>query len=130
MTVWTLKRRLTNEQNVEDYTDTEQVTSTSITSVRILQGSDLRSHIPRSTAASKDELRRINFFYQSKICYYALIASSFFEQNVLRFQVPMHVSFLMESFYSHQDTLHNFPSFAWLYLVSKVDFIKELSSSQ
>ena len=92
--ILTLKQRLASHHNIHQNTRTKHIHFTPLPLIL----KNLRRNIPRRPTLLKQIFLFAHLFTQPKICKHYLIQLRFLpsQQNILRFNIPMHNSFRMQ----------------------------------
>ena len=91
---------------MEDDSNTEQITDSSVFAFGVLEIDNFRSHVSWSSASNKHELF-LHFLSKAKISNYTVKISLLPQKDVLRFQITMHYVKRMHHFQPLEDTFHH-----------------------
>ena len=91
---------------MEDDSNTEQVTDSSVFTFGVFEINNLRSHISWSSTSNKHEFF-LHFLSKTKISNNTVKISLLSQKNVLRFQISMHYVKGMHHFQPLEDTFHH-----------------------
>ena len=121
--------RPTQYHHVEYHPQAKQIASGRVRDPTVaLQVGNLRRDVSRSAAPREQQLLAACAFGQSEVSDDALVLATLAKEDVLGFNVPMHIVEFMHVLQSQQNTLHNHPNFLRGKLVSVLYPVVESSA--
>lgn len=119
--------RLSEGEDVEDDTHTEEIAYRFILRLSVFQINHFRCDVAWSSTSYKHKIF-LGILSQSKVSNNAVEVSFMPHQNVFRLQIPMHNVMLMHNLQAFKDTFHDHFDLSLSEFVLSLDFVVELSS--
>jgi hypothetical protein len=115
--------RLIEKKHVEDEAQTEEIAYRFVLGLHVFDVDNLGSHVARSSASHEEVLISIAELSQPEISDHQVTAARCAENEIFRFEIPMHGFFGVHLFEPAENGLHDFLDFVGFEFFLSLDLI-------